>query len=417
MPKRDPRPRSGRRDLRWRTWAARLDRRCRTRPPSWSPRPARAAGVTQWSAWLLADHLRISFATVAWIWRKWKPQPWRVETFKFSTDPVGSASDCSKRIERELAILIADYSATREDQRQAYARQAAVLSAGIAVFAAFYYLTAENRPYLEARPLLALALPLAPYLIAQTYIWYEIDTVLRGYYVRALERAIQERVAVPSVLGHSIKLPALGYLSYIVAAPRQTSMTVRVINLFGWVAVAALFGGSAVLAISALPTAVDVAYGIIIYFTLACFLVSVAREMLFQGARKSFEQLFCRYPEVFAEPLDRLIDRRPNREARGKLTYLLLPRVAELIKWSTFLAAWAIALILTVIADPTSASLIGPSAGMALLYLVVFEYLAYQARYQWNDLRGAERERESSPRSRARPGDDYPTTARGFHSL
>ena len=36
---------------------------------------------------LLADHLGISFASVARIWREWKLQPWRRETFKFSTDP------------------------------------------------------------------------------------------------------------------------------------------------------------------------------------------------------------------------------------------------------------------------------------------------------------------------------------------
>jgi hypothetical protein len=29
----------------------------------------------------------ISFATVARVWRKWDLQPWRVETFRFSTDP------------------------------------------------------------------------------------------------------------------------------------------------------------------------------------------------------------------------------------------------------------------------------------------------------------------------------------------
>jgi hypothetical protein len=43
--------------------------------------------VTHWSARLLAAELKISFATVARIWRKWNLQPWRVETFKFSTDP------------------------------------------------------------------------------------------------------------------------------------------------------------------------------------------------------------------------------------------------------------------------------------------------------------------------------------------
>ena len=48
--------------------------------------PPQQLGVTHWSARLLAKHLGISFATVARIWRKWKLQPWRVETFKFSID-------------------------------------------------------------------------------------------------------------------------------------------------------------------------------------------------------------------------------------------------------------------------------------------------------------------------------------------
>jgi transposase len=49
--------------------------------------PPEQLGVTHWSTRLLGVHLGISFATVARIWRKWKLQPWRVETFKFSTDP------------------------------------------------------------------------------------------------------------------------------------------------------------------------------------------------------------------------------------------------------------------------------------------------------------------------------------------
>jgi len=49
--------------------------------------PPEKLGVTHWSSRLLADHLGISFATVARIWRKWDLQPWRIETFKFSTDP------------------------------------------------------------------------------------------------------------------------------------------------------------------------------------------------------------------------------------------------------------------------------------------------------------------------------------------
>jgi transposase len=50
-------------------------------------RPPEHLGVTHWSARLLAAELGISFASVARIWRKWNLQPWRVQTFKFSTDP------------------------------------------------------------------------------------------------------------------------------------------------------------------------------------------------------------------------------------------------------------------------------------------------------------------------------------------
>ncbi len=50
--------------------------------------PPAELGVTHWSSRLLADHLGgISNVWVAKIWRDWKLQPWRTETFKFSTDP------------------------------------------------------------------------------------------------------------------------------------------------------------------------------------------------------------------------------------------------------------------------------------------------------------------------------------------
>jgi transposase len=50
--------------------------------------PPNKLGVTHWSSRLLAEHLGgISNVWVAKIWRKWGLQPWRRETFKFSTDP------------------------------------------------------------------------------------------------------------------------------------------------------------------------------------------------------------------------------------------------------------------------------------------------------------------------------------------
>src|SRR3954467_7052572 len=52
-----------------------------------APPPA-ARAVTHWSSRLLGRQLGISDATVARAWRAYRVQPWRRETFKFSTDPA-----------------------------------------------------------------------------------------------------------------------------------------------------------------------------------------------------------------------------------------------------------------------------------------------------------------------------------------
>ncbi len=49
--------------------------------------PPRRLGVTHWSSRLLARELDVSTASIIEVWRKWDLQPWRRESFKFSTDP------------------------------------------------------------------------------------------------------------------------------------------------------------------------------------------------------------------------------------------------------------------------------------------------------------------------------------------
>jgi transposase len=49
--------------------------------------PPERLGVTHWSTRLLAAELGISHVWIGKIWRRWGLQPWRSETFKFSTDP------------------------------------------------------------------------------------------------------------------------------------------------------------------------------------------------------------------------------------------------------------------------------------------------------------------------------------------
>ena len=49
--------------------------------------PPQPLGVTHWSTRLLARELGVGHATIARAWRRYGVQPWRRETFKFSTDP------------------------------------------------------------------------------------------------------------------------------------------------------------------------------------------------------------------------------------------------------------------------------------------------------------------------------------------
>jgi hypothetical protein len=64
----------------------------RSRPPgrdlsvTLNPAPPRL-GITHWSTRFLARELGVSRDTIARIWREYGIQPWRAETFTFSTDP------------------------------------------------------------------------------------------------------------------------------------------------------------------------------------------------------------------------------------------------------------------------------------------------------------------------------------------
>src|SRR5450631_3482489 len=49
--------------------------------------PPKKLGITHWSTRLLASHLKISDHSFATIWRDHGIQPWRAESFRFSTDP------------------------------------------------------------------------------------------------------------------------------------------------------------------------------------------------------------------------------------------------------------------------------------------------------------------------------------------
>ena len=62
--------------------------------------PPAHLGVTHWSSRLLGAEFGLSHVTIGKVWRKWNLQPWRWETFKFST----SLSTCLCKLICEWSI-------------------------------------------------------------------------------------------------------------------------------------------------------------------------------------------------------------------------------------------------------------------------------------------------------------------------
>ena len=67
---------------------------------------------------LLADHLGISFATAARIWRRWGLQPWKAETFKFIVPRLSYSTSTGAR-PLGTARGVHDYGDTDEAYRGA----------------------------------------------------------------------------------------------------------------------------------------------------------------------------------------------------------------------------------------------------------------------------------------------------------
>jgi Ca2+/Na+ antiporter len=299
-------------------------------------------------------------------------------------------------VDRELAVLVADYTATREDHRQSAVRDVALVSAGIAIFAAYFYLVSEQPGFLQHLPVVVAILPLAPYMIGVTFAIQAVENVLRGYYIRSLERAIQERVEVASALGDGIRFPSFGHLTYALYSVRFGSRRVTFLWIIAWVATIAVYCGAVAIALSMLPTIVDAVAVGVLHAGLAVALLWTLYTTTVRP-RRFFLRTFAAYRAVRTERLDQLpVGSSPHGPHAGRSgwSYLALPRIAELVKWGVFVLTWAAATMTVGIVRPYDSAELTRAVGLAGLALLIFEYLVYQARYQWNDLRGAEQDRD-----------------------
>ncbi len=331
---------------------------------------------------------------------------------------------------RRLELLIFDYEMARDDERISINAQTTILGVAVALIALLIGALTQECSFGMKLPAdcidvpdLALAstplLPLA--MLAFTQMIGEIGT-LRSYYMRGLEAELGAYIKAPiAALGEVRPLSYMGLATELMSL-RRGRAGYRLLANFILFSIVLVFGGITLyIGIKVGSRPIKVAM-IVVYGTafIALFHEMVASTIggrrLFESAARKFlsGNSYIGLPKVGHDPHNDSIaaigqssmsgiesvgpSRKPeveiNESKRSLLSYLFLPRPEDLIKWPIapivfLLTAW--------------------STGnwerwpQFLLLWLILEYLVYESRYQWNDVRGLDEDQvHAEHQSRAR---------------
>lgn len=320
--------------------------------------------------------------------RIWKPR---------SSSNTTSLNDHSLPTTPDLEVMLAEYQSLRDDDRTAGTIQASLISIAALFLGAVSTLAAQSCQFQGERPgprctdvppLLLATLPLAP-LAAMSYsIMIGGTSTVRYYYLRHLEAELQRNGTTIDLDGVSLRHPAYLQISRELVSLRAGKMSYRALMWFITGSVLLAFGGFIYIGVWSISNTVIRGIAAAGYLLSIAFLTrEVFRYSI--GGRRLWEDIL----EALNPSSETSRDQHRNR---SMIMYVLLPRPADILVKSWFIV---MALILgAVAAGAATKNWLNP-----VLFITVFEYLIYQARYQWNDIRGFAEDQEhpsSSDRGR-----------------
>lgn len=300
---------------------------------------------------------------------------------------VGDAGLPHSDSKQRLDILLADYQACREDERVQLATMAAVIGVLVTVIGVMAGLVTQTCAFSSSKScvaapdyLLALS-PMIPIALLAYAIYFLVIGTLRTYYMRGLENEIRSYVSAPiASLGDLMPASYMGVVQEVTSLRRGRLVYRVIVNLILFTIILIFGGYAAYVAFhvaSAYQIAMSVIYGgIAILFVWQVAQGSVGGRSFFKRAAQDFldNRPGTILPAVRAREASNVA-----REERPLVAYLIFPRPEDWVKWliapGVFLAvAWSFN---TLSRWPTF-----------LVLWLVLEYLIYEARYQWNDVRG-----------------------------
>lgn len=302
--------------------------------------------------------------------------------------------------DKRTDAMIMEYTEARDDERYFVALQGTVVAlalTGVSVLGALASEVAKGTqvpdPLLAGAPLIILCILAFGQSIGG-------HAVLRSFYMRSLEREIRSRLELNSDFP---SYPGLGPLTYTELSVSYSGIARgtgfgRFMAVFIFGSLWLVFGGLTLfLALDVTPPwriAMAMVHG---GGALAIFTSTVRVNV-------SGRRFFRAYADLARRRRDEPLTPRAGQQDRTRsalVRYLLLPRPDDLVKGLFVAAGYATALV----ARPSGGQATHNMAA-AILFLIAVEWLIYQSRYQWNDIRGVhEDQRAPSRESRARlPG-------------
>lgn len=302
---------------------------------------------------------------------------------------------------QRLGIILADYQACREDERVQLATVAAVIGVLVTVIGVMSGLVTQTCAFSGSKScfaapdyLLALS-PMIPIALLAYAIYFLVLGTLRTYYMRGLENEIRSYLSTPiATLGDIMPASYMGIVQEVTSLKRGRMLYRLIANLILLIVIL-IFGGYA----AYVAFHVGFVYQIgmtLVYGGIATMFVwqvaqgSVGGRSYFQRAAQDFlnSRPGTTLPAVYAGEASVV-----SRGWRPLVAYLIFPRPEDWIKWviapGVFLAvAWSFG-----------------DLGRWRVFLelwIILEYLIYEARYQWNDVRGIEEDSSHSERQARR---------------
>lgn len=287
---------------------------------------------------------------------------------------------------RRLDILISDYEMAREDERSFTNVMAALTSAAVGILAAAVVLLQQtcilngNRGQCwEMSQTLLAAVPLVPLACLALLQALGQVSVVRSYYLRALEQDLQKYAVRPlEALGNIYPASYSGIVNEITSLRRGRKEFRLLVGLV-LMAVLVVFGGLATFIAVKLTETLPQVLMAAIYIPLT-LLITIELANIWLNGRGLFRKLCESYVSSrLGQPLPVANGVPGPPPSRSIGSYLLAPRPDE---WLKGLISPVILAVFAVFADsPINV------AGFLVLWSC-YELLIYPARYQWNDIRG-----------------------------